>query len=443
MTAIFLAGGENPSHQDILASCAAMKVSVNVTSLMKRRTDSWKLDLPYTDWEWVAYCDGPATIDDLDWVCDRVPRAPSWVIGPVDWGASKNFMPVWNGEGEMPQFRPEGMVVTDRVFKDHNLNRRALASRILGTTLGAITGSIDPAIGRYDLIISGSWWSSFKFGETQVWDGKKMHRYNADRKAEVRTRHRAHIEALGVDADQILLHDPDEAARLAVASWQSFEESLSGATVIPMPGTAAVVATPMESGLEESGTSPSPIATTPPPGRHGLVLPVMGIGSMTVTERQGDGSDILEEQAIIRSVKTTVRSCDNCFLASAGCPAAQAGAMCAYDIPVEIRSKDQLQGVLTAMVEIQTQRVLQARFAEEVSGQELSPEFGREMDRLFGAVEKMRDIMDNRDSIKMTVEARGKSGVLSRLFGDRVGTNAKMLSEPIDAEEIHDAILDD
>jgi hypothetical protein len=94
------------------------------------------------------------------------------------------------------------------------------------------------------------------------------------------------------------------------------------------------------------------------------------------------------------------------------------------------------------MIELQTQRVLQARFAEEITGQELTPEVGREMDRLFASVEKMRDIMDNRDSIKMTVEARGRSGVLSRLFGDRVGDNARMLSQPVDSEDVLDAVLD-
>jgi hypothetical protein len=98
---------------------------------------------------------------------------------------------------------------------------------------------------------------------------------------------------------------------------------------------------------------------------------------------------------------------------------------------------------MQSMVELQTQRVLQARFAEEIAGQELTPEVGKEMDRLFNSMEKMRDIMDNRDTVKMTVEARGRSGVLSRLFGDKVGTNAKMLAHPIDSEDVTDAILEE
>jgi len=441
MTHIYLAGGENPTHQQILSSCGANRVAVNVTSLLRRRTLTWELDLPYPDWEWVAYCDGPATADDLHMVIDRASKAPVSVVGPPAWSEWDNYLPLWNGEGEIPRERDNGFVVTDRVFKDKTLSRRALAARTVGKTLGALTGSIDPSIGKYDLIVSGSWWSSMKFGETQVWDGKKMHRYNAERKNEVRTRHAGDIERMGIDINQILLEDSDENARLAVISWQFFSESLSGAKIIPF-GVAEV--TNREKSMDEfRGSEIESLTSATPEGRHRKVLPVMGMSSITSTERLGDGSEIIEEQAIVHTVSESIRACDNCFLATSGCPGFQAGASCAYSIPVEIRSKDQLQAVMQAMVELQTQRVLQARFAEEITGQELSPEVGRELDRLFTSVEKMRDIMDNRDTVKMTVEARGRSGVLSRLFGDRVGTNAKMLAHPVDSEDVMDAIIDE
>jgi hypothetical protein len=442
MTTIYLAGGENPTHQDILSSCAATHIAVNVTSLLRRKTSSWELDLPYADWDWIAYCDGPATADDLHLVLDRASKPPSHVIGPDSWSEWDNFLPMWNGEGEIPRDRPNGLVVTDRVFRDKTLNRRALAARSVGTTLGVVTGSIDPSIGKYDLVVSGSWWSSMKFGETQVWDGRNMHRYNAERKNEVRTRHSEDIAKLGIDVDQILLQDVEETARLAVTSWHHFSESLSGGNIVQFP-TRAEVITEEKIMDEFSGSEVNLIDTRPPKGRHQTVLPVMGMSSITSTERLGDGTEVIEEQAIVRAVSESIRTCDNCFLATSGCPGFQPGASCAYSIPVEIRSKDQLQSVMQAMVEMQTQRVLQARFAEEITGQELTTEVGREMDRLFTSVEKMRDIMDNRDTVKMTVEARGRSGVLSRLFGDRVGTNAKMLAHPVDSDDVMDAIIEE
>lgn len=443
MTDIYFAGGENPTHQQLLAACGAMRVAVNVTSLLRRKTLSWELDLPYEGWEWVAYCDGPATLDDLHMVADLASKQPKWIIGPESWSEwGDNYLPLWNGEGDLPSDRENGFAVTDRVFKDKTLNRRTMAARTSWSTLGAITGSTDTAIGKYDLIVSGAWWSVMKFGETQVWDGKKMNRLNAERKNEVRTRYASEIESMGIDIDLILMDDPDEAARLAIVSWQRFAEHLSGARVIQFPAGAEVTKD-AESMDEFRGSESNLLDTRAPERRHQTVLPVIGMSSITSTERYGDGTEVLEEQAIVHTSSASLRQCDNCFLATSGCPGFQAGASCAYSIPVEIRSKDQLQSVMQAMVEMQTQRVLQARFAEEITGQELTPEVGRELDRLFTSVEKMRDIMDNRDTVKVTMEARGRSGVLSRLFGDRVGTNAKMLSQPIDSEDVIDAVIEE
>ena len=442
MTSIYQAGAENPSHLEILASCGAQRVAVNVASLMRRKTSSWELALPYHGWSWVAYSDGPSSENDLLEVLMRAAIPPDFIIGPDTWKDVSCYLPLWNGEKDFPDERENGLVVTDRVFKDKELSRRARGSKSLGTTLGVITGSIDTSIGKYDLVISGSWWSVMKYGETQVWDGKKMHRYNADRKSEVRTRHMADIEALGIDPEQVLLQNPDEVARLAISSWQCFEESLSNASVLPF-NKKVEVNNDQKSMSEFSGSGDKSIDIGPPKGRHKSVLPVMGMSSITATEKYGDGTEIIEEQAIIRAVPDSIRQCNNCFLATSGCPAYEPNQSCAYSIPVEIRSKDQLQSVLQAMIEMQTQRVLQARFAEEITGQELSTEVGRELDRLFTSVEKMRDIMDNRDTVKVTMEARGRAGVLSRLFGDRVGTNAKMLSQPMDSDDVIDAVVDE
>jgi hypothetical protein len=109
---------------------------------------------------------------------------------------------------------------------------------------------------------------------------------------------------------------------------------------------------------------------------------------------------------------------------------------------VEIRTKDQLQKVMQAVIEIQTQRVFQSRFAEEITGQELSPEVGKEMDRLFKLVENMRNIVDNRDTLTVAIQAKGGAdgGVLSKLFGASVGTAAKALDSPVDPDDIIDVI---
>ena len=119
---------------------------------------------------------------------------------------------------------------------------------------------------------------------------------------------------------------------------------------------------------------------------------------------------------------------------------------CSYQIPVEIKTKTQLLAVLQAVTEIQTQRILMGRFGEEVQG-EHNPDLGKEMDRLFSMVERWRNIEDNRDTVKLSLEAKGSAeagmGVLSRLFGAKVGQNATLLETPVSSDEIIEEMTED
>lgn len=441
MTDIYFGGGENSTHQSLLISCGVRRLAVNVTSLLRRKATSWSLDLPYPDWSWVAYCDGPATAEDLAMVLSSAARLPKYVIGPESWSDYPDYLPLWNGEGFFPK-SPDGVVVTDRVFKSQDLRRRTLSSRSAGKVLGTITGSIDSDIGRFDLVLTGAWWSTMKHGETQVWDGHKMWRYNADHKSSVRARHIEDIEHLGVSAEKVLLGDPEETARLAIVSWQEYEQHLSRASVVPLR-VVSEVTTGSEIDTANSGSEGGALDIAPPQGRHRQTLPVLGLGTLETSYRDHTGAEVIERQTVVRSLSASLRRCDNCVLADAGCPGYSPGATCAYEIPVEIRTKDQLIAAMQAVIELQTQRVFQARFAEEITGQELSSDVGREIDRLFQVVEKMRDITDNRETLKITAEARGGAGVLSRLFGTRVGANAMSLPTPMDSEDILEAVLED
>lgn len=446
MTTIFLAGAENAGHQKLLREMGANRVAVNVASLL-RRPATWELDLPGLTWEWMAYADAPVDKDDFEMVLNMASKPPVAVVGPHTLITCDGFLPIWNGEMDMPEGNDGGMVITDRVFKDKTLIRRALSTRKAHTTLGVLTGSIDPSIGKFDFVVSPGWWSTLKFGETQVWDGHKMWRHNADAKEEARIRHRDDIIALGLDPDLVLADDPDEVAKVAIASWMAYSAHLDRSNVVvpirTMSGPLPEVSNGSESMEPISGSRDDALATHPSGGRQRTPIPVMGMSTIQSTMVQGDGSEIVEDQVILIPVSDSVRQCDNCHLGQAGCPGFSPGASCAYSIPVEIRSKDQLQAMMSAMVELQTQRVLQARFAEEVQGQELTAEVGREMDRLFYVVQKSKEIMDNRDVLKLTMEAKAGTGVLSRLFGEKVGANARMLERPVMSEDISDAIIED
>jgi hypothetical protein len=95
---------------------------------------------------------------------------------------------------------------------------------------------------------------------------------------------------------------------------------------------------------------------------------------------------------------------------------------------------------------MQVSRVLFARFAEELEGQGLDPALSGEVERLFNLVEKFKDISDTRDMVRLEVEARGSSGVLSRLFGQNAGDVSRQLASgglnPQQANTMYQDVLD-
>lgn len=148
----------------------------------------------------------------------------------------------------------------------------------------------------------------------------------------------------------------------------------------------------------------------------------------TLAEHGENGEINIESVSTIKYNSNLLRQCNSCYL-SARCPAFRENSECGFKLPIEIKTKDQLQAALRAMLEMQVSRVLFARFAEELEGQGLDPALSDEIDRLFSFVEKFKDISDTRDMVRLEVEARGSSGVLSRLFGNGVGNATKQLTD--------------
>ena len=446
---IFFAGAESPSHLERLRSCGVERVAVNVTTLSRRRSAK----KPLTDWatkdrlgdmEWVLFADSPVT----PWhpaleVLDTAEVPPEMVIGPLSWVHETRladmdiwFVPTWDGVDSMDLRQSvesfEGVFLPDVVCDNQRAVTTAWASvqqPPIGF-LGAITGR-SRGLNRFDGVISSAWWSAEKYGETQVWAVNRMIRLSAEDKLTKRQKYRQAIEALGVNVDAVLADDPSETAKLAIRSWQKLEANTKDRFHVPDQSDVAI---PGSEVAPTNGVSRSVTVASPTPGGRHQTLPVMGFDVTTTTETDDEGNEVESSVSVLTVPAEPVRKCDSCFIAGT-CPGYTPGASCAYSIPVEIRSKDQLQGVLRAMVEIQTQRVLLARFGEEVNGTP-EAEVGKEMDRLFDMVKNWRDIEDNRDTFSVHVEAKAHAGVLSRLFGSNVGANARMLDIPVSSTEV-------
>jgi hypothetical protein len=144
-------------------------------------------------------------------------------------------------------------------------------------------------------------------------------------------------------------------------------------------------------------------------------LPVFGYTLDTVIEDDGTIKDV----PLIKSQAASLRACDTCFVA-ANCPAFKPQNACAFNLPVEVKTKDQLKSLINAIVEMQGQRVAFMRFTEEMNGGYADPNVSQEIDRLFKLIKTVKELDDSTSFIKMTVEGKGASaGVLSNIFGDR------------------------
>lgn len=433
MTDIWLAGAENPAHHELFSLCETEYVALNVGSWKRNYSKDWELKHGFKPKNWVAWTDSPASIEDLDEVIQLVGSSPEACIGSDEWSDHPHYMEVWNGDSKFPITSiGSGLVVTDAVFTDSAMNKRVLSSKKRDMKLGVITGKSKGDIEKYDFVISSAWWSAQKHGETQLWDGSHFHRVNASKKMEFRSLHQEAISDLGVNVWDVMDDDSTAVASLAIRSWMAYGDHLGATGSIDIVKSEAANLPISES--EESGSSSHALDMPPRRGRH--VLP-----SMTVLEQHDPETDTTVQH--VRSTGQSLRQCDNCHLAQA-CPAFSPGESCAYSIPVVIRTKSHIDNVLQAMLEIQSQRVFQGRHGEEITGQELDPTVGKEMERLFSMMETYRDIMDNRESVSIAIDAKGgeSGGILSKLFGSDVGNNAQELDSPIESEALEESIAD-
>jgi hypothetical protein len=281
-----------------------------------------------------------------------------------------------------------------------------------------------------------SWLSPMRRGETIVWDGTKLNRYPKKMKSQARPRYKAIVEKAGLDYLAFNQDSTLEATRVAVWSYKKLEASMDKKTPdlhIIDGGKKDLVSdnsdTPLLSGLRELGgylsdnsdldmrkKEPTELVQRAPEEMQNL--PVFGYKMKTVVETDEDGKDVLKDVPIISNQSTSLRQCDTCFVA-ANCPAFKPSNSCAFNLPVEVKTKEQLKSLLTAIVEMQGQRVAFMRFAEEMNGGYADPNLSQEIDRLLKLVGNINEMDQNKEFIQITASRQSSGGVLSAIFGDR------------------------
>ena len=456
---LIMLGAEVPSNRTLLESTGATHVGVSFWRLVKRglpKNKDYLLNAHFKDSFYIyAYPGIPRDVTlteaDLeefaakyeDFIANNIDRINvfSEIAGPnidLEFVAHQRktvwsqvppgkFLPVWDakigyaGLNEMAKNYLDIGIPGDSLETETQL---AMVTRTLNRQHGTrfhVLGCAKPDNLRQVSVETAStmsWLSPMMNGETIVWDGTKLSRYPSRMKDQSRARYRNVYTKAGLDVDKILEDDPKEVCRLAVWSYLQYETRVSGMSNEGYLSDNSEDDDP----TQIMQTTPSTIDNKTPEVRKLEArsademgnLPVFGYALETVVEEDGTIKDV----TTLTSNEGSLRGCDTCFVAS-NCPAFKPKAVCAFKLPVSIKTKDQLKALINAMIEMQGQRVAFMRFAEEMNGGYADPNVSQEIDRLFKLIKTTKELDDSREFIRMTVERQGSAGVLSSIFGDK------------------------
>ena len=452
---VFFGGAEKGSHRSILLGAGVERFGINLTHFPIPKKKALDLTQVFQNNEIVLYTsEGDEDLARYDsFVRDHIDSL-TYVIGRPDYDGAwmgEKYVPIWNDDSDLERLtwlcqKYPRVAISDKAITGKNMARIGQIALRWQSHLIGMTSKPDLIEKMpWESVVVGSWSSAIRYGETQVWDGHTLHRYPAQQKESARRRHRNDITRLGINFDAVMDDEVNAVALLSIRSWQAWETKNFGGYDLMKDDDEQEFSNSedaqniMISGGNDNVLSTvsrgSNIVTNIPEKRHPsdrTLLPVMGVETITSfgshdAENSGESIEIDPERVnVLRYNADPLRQCNHCYLASR-CPQFQENSECAFSLPIEIRTKDQLNAAMRAMVEMQVGRVMFARFAEELEGQGIDTTLSTEMDRVFTMVEKLKNISDNRDLVRFEVEARGSSGVLSRLFGAKAGEQARML----------------
>jgi hypothetical protein len=283
-----------------------------------------------------------------------------------------------------------------------------------------------------------SWLSPMRRGETIIWDNNKLVRYPKKMKDQARLRYKSTVEKAGLDYQKFVNDDTLEATKVAVWSYLQLEKTMDrdkpDLRVIKgdLPSVNEMLADNSDetlmgtlvdlgwvpsdnSGVEKRKVERSEVVQRDP--SEVTSMPVMGYQMKTIVETE-NGRDILKEVPIVQSNTTSLRQCNTCFVA-ANCPAFIPDNTCGFNLPVKVESKEQLQALNTAMLEMQAQRVMFMRFQEELNGGYADPNLSQEIDRYQKMLKNIKELDESKEFIQITAQRSASQGVLSAIFGDR------------------------
>lgn len=284
-----------------------------------------------------------------------------------------------------------------------------------------------------------AWMSPMLRGETIIWHANTLTRYPKRMKEQARSRYKAVYEQAGLDFDKILEDDAIEVSKLAIWSYQQFCEWNNKMVLVTksddsLPPKKAET-TPSD--VTKSGSDMRKLDTRNPDEFR--TLPGLNIEVTRTIETGADGVDVLKEVPTIKSDSTSLRMCNTCIVKDV-CPAFKADSLCAFKLPVEVRTKEQLKSLIDAFLEIQGQRAMFAKFAEDLNGGYPDPNVGLEFDRFFKMLKAVNELSSQKDTLRVSIERQGSAGMMSALFGDKAQILNELPNGGMNEQQVNEVI---
>ena len=294
----------------------------------------------------------------------------------------------------------------------------------------------------WESVSSTSWISPMQYGDTIIWSHGQLKRYPKSMKDQARKKERTVFMSAGFDLDKIYADDSKELLRVSLWSWNKLIESINtknnrGVTtsVNMADDSFTEIDEDTVGAVVEKVQNRLPTAT-PRDASQKRLIPFLDFDFDIEKKRNketGEMEDVEVPKLKIRS--ESMRICDTCFLA-AKCPMFEPGSTCAYDIPITIRTKEQMQAAMDSMVELQIQRILFMKMAEDAEGGYADPNLSSEIDRFTKLAKTKHDMEQEGFSLTVTAKQQGQISMVDRIFGDLGNTQTlRELPAPVNADD--------
>lgn len=373
----------------------------------------------------------------------------SWRDGVRDLSFDK-FIPIWGSADSMDdlndlaeRFGRVGILQTAIGNRDLVPHLSRLAGR--GIKLHGLSMTKPDLMQAlpWESVSSTSWLSPMQYGDTIVWAHNQLKRYPASMKEQARKKERATFINAGFDYDKIQADDSRELLRVSLWSWTKQLEVINSRKRTGVTTSMNVADTDFSEfdddevgGVVERVQKRVPTATPRDPSQK-QIIPFLAFDIDIVKEKNkitGEYEDV--ELPKVRMRSESMRICDSCFLATK-CPMFEEGSTCAYDIPITVRTKEQMTAAMDSMVEMQLQRVLFMKMAEDADGGYADPMLSAEIDRFTKMAKTKHEMEQEGFSLTVTAKQQGQMSMVDRIFGD-IG-NTKPLHELPAPVQVHDA----